>query len=212
MATQLVIEEVLSTGTNQTNNSNNIDNLNKAAREEALRDNNASSYFKLCKQHGLNEYSCESANAYNKGLEEARRDALTGRYGVNYVELCQEAGINESDCEAPDLYQQGLVEIIREESSSGRLEKQVLALEKADKRKKKSASKSSAFLDDVNDYGVNVYGSFAADADSKRELLVKHFSGRFGAGKKQDIERYDDIQVGAMFRNVVDSYEERQRK
>lgn len=207
MATQLVLEGVLSTETGKTNNPNNIiDNLHKAAREGALNENDASSYFKLCKQHDLNEYSCESANAYTKGLEEARRDALAGRYAVNYVELCQEAGINESDCEAPDLYQLGLAEIIREESSSGHLEKQVLALEKADKRRKSSASKASAFLDDVNDYGVNVYGSFAADADSKRELLLKHFSGRFGAGKKQDLDRYEDTQVGAMFRNVVDSY------
>lgn len=197
MGTQLLINEVLSTG---------VTDIKKVKREEALRDNNASSYFRLCKQHGLDEYGCESQRLYQTGLEEARKDALAGRNGVNYVELCQEAGISEEDCEAPDLYQQGLVEIIREESSSGRLETQVLTLEKADKRKKRSASKASAFLDDVNDYGVNVYGSFAADADSKRELLLKHFPGRFGAGKRQDLDRYEDTQVGAMFRNLVNSY------
>lgn len=209
MATQLVLEGVLSAGTNQINNTNNIDNIDnidKAAREEALRDNDANSYFKLCKQHDLDAYSCESANAYIKGLEEARRDALVGRYAVNYVELCQEAGISEEDCEAPDLYQQGLAEIIREESSSGCLEKQVLSLERADKKRKRTVSKASAFLKAVDDYCVNVYGSFTANADSKRELLLEHFPRRFGTGKKQDLDKYDDTQVGAMFRNIVDSY------
>ncbi|MBS3122158.1 hypothetical protein J4434_04710 [Candidatus Woesearchaeota archaeon] len=184
----------------------------EAIRDEALIDRNAMLYFKSSKELGEDESNCKDSDLYLQGLEETRRDALTGRSGVDYVNLCQEAGIGGDDCEAPDLYQQGLVDVIQEETSSARLDRQLSTLETQVSALKKSGNqrkKAIDFLKAVDDYGVNVYGSFAADADSKRELLLEHFPGRFGAGRKQDLSRYDDVQVGAMFRNIVSGYEKR---
>ncbi|MBI4453391.1 hypothetical protein HY636_01995 [Candidatus Woesearchaeota archaeon] len=150
-----------------------------------------------------------------KLLEQQRIKALEDRNAIRYVRLCDELGINEEDIEAPDLYQQGLVDVVHEEELSAKLERQLSALETQLSSLKKSGSKRKKaidFLKAVDDYGVNVYGSFAADADSKRELLLEHFPGRFGAGKKQDLDRYEDTQVGAMFRNIVSGYEERYSK
>ena len=50
--------------------------------------------------------------------------------------------------------------------------------------------------------------SFEKDSARKKEILRNYF-GRFQQGASQDLDTYDAVRVGAIFKRVYDSYRRR---
>lgn len=66
-------------------------------------------------------------------------------------------------------------------------------------------SQIEAFLRDASSLA---HGSFQDNSSRKKDILRRYF-GRFGSGSSQDLDRYDRVQVGAIFSRLYQSYKKR---
>ncbi len=128
-------------------------------------------------------------------LDRERRSALQGRDALRYFELCNALGVPQSGIEDLHLYELGDAENIF-------AEKMLLTATEMD------GEKYRRFLAEARD----VSSDLGAGSDRKRELLEKHFPGRFGRGGGQDLEAkdYRSAQIGAIFKKMK-SYAEKRK-
>ena len=47
------------------------------------------------------------------------------------------------------------------------------------------------------------FENFDANSDEKRRILEEEFPRRFGRNGKQPLSKYDNLQVGALFKNMM---------
>lgn len=123
--------------------------------------------------------------------EKLRREALFSRDPLSYYKLSTALGLNPENLEDKDLYEIGQAEI---EAKKMKLESRV-------KESHKLLEKE--FLTRAKELNID---DFCVHADAKRGFLEAYFPGRFGPRGKQRLSRYDDVQVGALFKSVYDSY------
>jgi len=139
--------------------------------------------------------------------EELRKDALYSQNGLNYYKLSMSLGINPENLEDKHLYEQGEIEYTRLETKKKEEKIRESQLEK-EVRKSEHRLIEKEFLKRAEELNIN---DFYAQTDAKIMFLQDYFPGKFGRGKKQDIEKFDDVQVGAIFKNVYDSYKKKHR-
>ncbi len=130
-------------------------------------------------------------------LEAQRIDALNSRDAKKYSDLCDRLGVEP---ELPELIELARADEIHD---SAKLES-LVGLKKPSKPRKNAAdpAKYRAFLDEAE--GCN-YDDFAAQSNYKREVLKRHFGGRY---KVQDMVSYDSTKLGAVFRKIIDTARE----
>lgn len=131
--------------------------------------------------------------------EKLRREALSSQNPVDYYALCKALGIK--DVEDEHLYELGEMELQeqrKKEIEESKLEKKI-----------NHALREKEFLRRAEEININ---DFNAHTDAKKGFLTDYFPGRFGPGSKQDIEDYDPTQIGALFKNVYDSYTKKHYK
>ncbi|MEK6886401.1 MAG: hypothetical protein AABW88_01070 [Nanoarchaeota archaeon] len=119
-------------------------------------------------------------------LEKLRTIALARQDAPQYARLCDETGISPED---EFLYDKGR-EIFQ-----------------APVRKK---TKGEPFIVDADlNLSPDTIANFTSGIDEKVRILQKYFSGRFGRNASQDLRKYDDAGVGALFNRLYTGYKAR---
>jgi crotonobetainyl-CoA:carnitine CoA-transferase CaiB-like acyl-CoA transferase len=139
-------------------------------------------------------------------LEDRRLLALANGNAEEYARLCEEIGIASEDVERPELIERAEADrlvrknpFILEKS----IEAQITAQVKAPRRRENAANpaKYARFLEDAEEI-YNPSADFSLYVDTKRELLAKHFPGRYS---QQGMADYDSRKLGAVFNQIVES-------
>ncbi|MBI2452315.1 hypothetical protein HYV50_04545 [Candidatus Pacearchaeota archaeon] len=126
--------------------------------------------------------------------EKKRIDALDRRDPMSYAKLCDELGVSP---EIQDLYEDGEKMLVRARNS--RAER--LAL-RTNGRGEDKIVKYASFLEEVAQEAINV-DRLSYQPDSKRTFLIKYFPEKFDDNGKQPIRDYDPVDVGVVFRRMV---------
>lgn len=137
-------------------------------------------------------------------------DALYGRNARDFYNACNRTGYNPSVLGGAyvELYEQGKFELSQERGRNMRahngrsLDEFVINFGRGRKRKVPNETYLS-FLDGARELRVPT-GDFISYSDTKRRLLIKYLPDRFGEGKKQDLGRYEDGQIGFLFSQIID--------
>lgn len=124
-------------------------------------------------------------------LDSMRHHAMAAQDSLSYAMLCDVLGINPEDIY---LYEVGLAERLTRTCSN-------TLTETESSKPTKSAQSIDDFLKASGSLRIN---NFEYDVEEKRALLLEYFPS-FRQGNK-DITKFDDVDVGAIFRNVYISY------
>ena len=132
--------------------------------------------------------------------EQQRKEALASQDALQYLHLCTELGMVPEDSH---LYEQG--EALLSSQKAGSLERKVHAVSSVAPQ----GPNYTGFLREAEGLRPRDFSRYTGD---KRVLLQKYFPGQFDQGGKQDISRYDDAKLGALFYRMVGESEKYSRK
>ena len=135
------------------------------------------------------------SKSYIGKLEEERKKAFESRDARIYFLACEELGIEP---EAQELYEQGQLELKLESD-----EEEELLHKKLDR---KSCLKYMNFYTSGRPLNEK---DFRKDVELKRRLLVSHFPGRFGKNGKQSLENLTELQIGSLFKKIMEYSDKR---
>ena len=145
-----------------------------------------------------------------ESLEAQRREALARQDADDYAHLCIYLGVEPEDT---FLFERaGAESALREFNERKDLEGVVNHLENQvprRQRRKADPTHYQKFLQDV--YRCN-YSDFERDTDYQIKTLQFHFPKRFGVDGKQDLRKYNGVQIGALFNDLVSNAEKIVRK
>lgn len=125
----------------------------------------------------------KSLEETSEELDKQRREALETRTAITYYELCEKQGITPED---QLLHELGYLE------------------SKESKPNKNPADlKIRKFLSEAKN--VNITNYFF-DVPYKKDLLIRSFPNKFGPKGTQNLDKYNDGQIGSIFEKVVINY------
>jgi hypothetical protein len=149
-------------------------------------------------------------------VDAKRKESLfLGNYGFwavssNYLGI---------DPELPELYNQTMNELLIDKPKLNELEKEIekyftpLNYNQKKNEKKKDNNKKDAgelFYQSYKTQKINAY-DIIVDTPKKIRTLKNHFE-RFLEGKSQDLNKYNDFQIGVIFKKLVEGYEKKYNK
>jgi hypothetical protein len=153
--------------------------------------------------------------------KEAIKRALDNQESIVYYALCSQLGIQPTD---KTLYEEGnimssnrsksdLQEIVNNPNNFFSFKRNSVKLEtsasteKPIKERKRFVSKEwyTYFLNEAGHYIKTDFGEYTT---TKINILRKYFE-KFRVGGKQNLERYDNIKVGSIFKHLYDTYSKR---
>lgn len=127
---------------------------------------------------------------YLERYEKEKLDSLKRQDAIKYFRACNALGLSPTDVEDRILYERGRFEIER-----GINLENIASLDVKEED-------ITGFLREARDFPINNFSSYA---EEKGDLLKKYFL-RFRPCGSQDLKRYEDIQVGAIFSRLVNYY------
>jgi hypothetical protein len=133
---------------------------------------------------------------YLEGLDKKLVEAIGERDAVDYFLRCNELGVEP---ELLDLYEQGQVEINNLKINQGKLEK--LTFDRSIKKRKRTVPniRYKNFYEEASFLSLDL----GKDTDSKKELLIKYFPGRFGDKGRNPVQNMDFLNVGSLFKKII---------
>jgi len=135
-------------------------------------------------------------DSYLSRLEKLRLNALAGWNAPIYYEICNTLGVDPED---KDLYSQA-----EAEQTCRKTQKTAVNPENAG-----NAKTIDSFVLAADRQRINA-DDFKIQSDSKKEVLRANFR-RFRTGECQDLNKYDDLQVGSIFNKLYKHYSEKPR-
>ena len=150
-------------------------------------------------------------------VDAKRKESLfSGNYGFwavssNYLGI---------DPELPEVYNQTMNELLIDKKKLNELENEIEKYfaplnynQKKDEKKIELENKKDVgelFYQSYKSQKIDAY-NIKVDTPIKTRLLKNHFE-RFLEGKSQDLNKYNDFQIGVIFKKLIENYEKKFKK